>query len=229
LAFFIVFLTLTTTLFSQNKSDIGLLFGTSYYQGDMNPTTRFYSPSFAAGINYRYNINSHFVIKSELNYLRLSASDADFTNDVFQANLRRGTFQSNVYDLSGQCEFNFLPLKFRKQKISFSPYVSSGLAGAIVLMSTIDAIPKFVLPFDIGVRISVWRKWSIGAQWSFRKTFTDDKFDGVVNPFNSEMTSLFNNNDWYSFAGIFLTYKIFDVDGSCPAYTGDGHGLNLYK
>jgi hypothetical protein len=230
LTFFSIFILLfiSSSVCAQRESDVGLIFGTSYYQGDINPNSRFYSPSFAAGITYRYNLNTRFVIKSEFNYLSVSATDADFTDDKFQT-LRNLSFQSNIYDLSAQFEFNFLPLKFEKLKYSFSPFVSSGLAGAMVLRGKVDPLPRITLPLDIGIRTTIYRKWSVGVQWSFRKTFGDEKFDGVMNPFDNSMTSIFNNNDWYSFAGVFVTYKIFDMGGSCPAYTGEGHGLNLYK
>ena len=219
---------LSTPLYSQKETDIGLFFGTSYYQGDLNPTRHFYSPGFSGGINYRYNLNPRYVLKGGVNYLQLSANDADFTNDRFQM-LRAAKFSSSVYDLSAQFEFNFLPLKFDKQKFYITPFVSSGAAVAFVLMSTVDPIPKFTLPLDIGARVAFKRKWSVGVQWCFRKAFTDDRFDAVSNPFDESMKSLFNNNDWYSFAGLFVTYKLFDIGGNCPAYPGGGHGLNMYK
>jgi hypothetical protein len=30
--------------------------------------------------------------------------------------------------------------------------------------------------------------------------------------------TLLNNNDWYSFIGVFITYKFFKFAADCPAY-----------
>ena len=68
-------------------------------------------------------------------------------------------------------------------------------------------------------RVTIGKKWSTGVQWSFRKTFNDINIDGVNNsPLPPSMNSQLINNDWYSFAGLFITYKIFDFGITCPAY-----------
>jgi hypothetical protein len=202
---------------SQNKSDLGVSLGTSYYMGDINPSGLFYSPKFNAGIVYRYNFNPRYVFKGELNYVSLSGRDADFP-DPFQK-LRNMSFNTVLYDISPQFEFNFLPLKFSERKLSFSPFVSTGLALALILNSSNKKAAEFVFPFALGVRMTVGKKWSTGVQWSFRKTFSDINIDGVDNyPLPESMKSTFFNNDWYFFAGVFLTYKIFDFGIPCPAY-----------
>jgi len=204
-------------VFTQNKSDLGISLGTAYYMGDINPSTLFYSPKINAGIVYRYNFNTRYVFKSELNYVALSANDKDFSDPYQQA--RNASFSSELYDISTQFEFNFLPLIFKERKISLSPFVSTGLAAALILNSSSKKSFEFVYPFALGIRVTLGKKWSTGVQWSFRKTFNDTNIDGVDNsPLPPSMNSSLINNDWYSFAGLFLTYKIFDFGIPCPAY-----------
>jgi hypothetical protein len=204
-------------VFAQNKSDLGVSVGTSYYMGDINPSRLFYSPKFNAGIIYRYNLNTRYVLKGELNYVALSGNDKDFSDPYQQS--RNATFNSELYDITTQFEFNFLPLVFNERKMSFSPFVSTGLAAALTLNSSSKKTFEFVFPFALGVRVTVGKKWSTGLQWSFRKTFNDTNIDGIDNsPLPPSMKSYLINNDWYSFAGIFLTYKIFDFGIPCPAY-----------
>ena len=101
--------------------------------------------------------------------------------------------------------------------MSFSPFISSGLAGALVMGSSYSKTFSLALPFSLGARASIGRKWSVGISWNFRKLF-NDKLDGVENSFPASMGSPINNNDWYSHAGLFVTYKVFDFGNNCPAY-----------
>ena len=63
--------------------------------------------------------------------------------------------------------------------------------------------------------MNVAKRVTAGAEWSFRKSF-NDRIDGLENP--SGVHSVIHNNDWYSFMGIFITYKFFNFAGDCPAY-----------
>lgn len=202
--------------YSQRKSDVGINFGASYYMGDLNPSIPFYSPQISGGINYRYNFNPRYVLKVEGNYLRLSANDADFS-DLYQR-VRNRSFSMKLYDFSSQFEFNFLPLKFAERKVSFSPFASAGIGGALALGSNYLNTFNYIFPFAIGGRVTLGKNWSVGLQWNFRKTFNDKLDNGVENLIEPSMRSIFNNNDWYSFAGLFVTYKIFDFKGECAAY-----------
>jgi hypothetical protein len=224
--FFFLFFINTLTVISQTKSDFGLITGISYYMGDINPKIPFYSPNVSAGATYRYNMNTRYVIKGELNYCILSASDKDFSDPYQQQ--RGASFSTKLYDFALQFEFNFLPIKFVERKVYFSPFVSTGLGASFVMNSaSYNKTIGFVLPAAIGLRFSLGRKWSTGFQWNFRNTFNDKldagvKYpDGVVNPIAVGYSSTINNNDWYMFASFFLTYKVFDFGDQCPAYEKD--------
>jgi hypothetical protein len=210
----VIALFISLPLYSQKESDLGFSIGTSYYMGDINPTVPFYSPSQNLGVTYRYNLNRRYVLKAEINYLKVQGNGADFT-DSYQHSLRY--FSANIYDLALQFEFNFLPLKFTERKFSLSPFVSSGAAVALLLNSSYSKSVNFVFPTALGFRVTLGKKWSTGFQWNFRYMFNDN-LDGVQNPISSSQRSVYFNNDWYSFAGIFLTYKVFDTVNDCPAY-----------
>ena len=208
-------LVISSSLLAQSKSDLGFVVGTAYYMGDINPTIPFYPPGLNIGATYRYNLNARYVIKGEINYLTISANDAS-SSDTYQK-LRNSSFNSKFYDFAAQFEFNFLPLKFVERKVYFSPFVSAGFGAAEMLSSAYvkSIIPIF--PAALGVRTTLGKKWSVGWQWNMRKTFTD-KIDGVSNLISPSMQTRLNNNDWYFFSGLFLTYKVFDFPGECPAY-----------
>ena len=203
-------------VFSQNKADVGISAGVSYYLGDLNPASMFHSPKISAGVSYRYNLNPRYVLKAELNYVAVSGNGTDFNQPY--PNNPYPSFNTELYDVSMQFEFNFLPLKFNERRVSFSPFISTGLATAMILNSANKKSLDFVLPGTLGIRLTIGQKWSAGVQWNFRKMFNDTHLDNVNNPISQSLQSPLFNNDWYFFSGLFLTYKIFDFGIPCPAY-----------
>jgi hypothetical protein len=200
---------------AQRKSDIGFYAGTSYYMGDINPSRYLYSPGFAIGPLYRYNFELRNSIRISAVYFTLHASDQDFS-DPLQLQ-RNASFSGNYLDIATVYEFNFLPYKTTNRKYNHSFYLTGGI-GYTIVFSSADSSNNFAsIPVGMGYKFNITKKMAAGAEISIHKTFTD-LIDGVEN-FNLEGTKhLFGNNDWYTFAGVFITYKIFNYREDCPAY-----------
>jgi opacity protein-like surface antigen len=202
--------------FAQKRANVGIFAGTSYYMGDINPNRHFYRPSFSFGMIYRYNLNTRYAIRANGYIADLSGNDLDFPERLNPDRpVSPANFQTSLLDLGLQVEFNFLPYTPNIGKWAYSPYISTGIAGALIMGSDADAVNTLSFPFGIGVKLNISSRLATGAEWSFRKTFTDH-LDGVVNP--SGTNSFVHNNDWYSFMGIFITYKFFNFAKTCPAY-----------
>ncbi len=211
--FFFLFLPLNT--YSQRKSDIGVFAGTSYYMGDINPSKHFYSPGLAIGPIYRYNFELRNSIRISAVYHTLKASDNDF-NDPFQQ-LRDASFKASFIDAAAAYEFNFSPYKTTNRKYNQTFYLSAGIGYHIVISSNPYSPSHVTVPFGIGYKLNINKKFAAGIEFSERKVFTD-LMDGVENFTMEGNKHLFGNNDWYTFAGIFFTYKIFNFREDCPAY-----------
>ncbi|MBN1599460.1 MAG: hypothetical protein JW894_14290 [Bacteroidales bacterium] len=201
------FFTATLCIKAQRYSDIGLLLGSSYYMGQINPTRHFYNPSLAFGGLLRYNFNKRYALRISGFYTNLKGSDDDF--DRINPDRPNRSFSAPVMDLAAQVEFNFFPYITGEKKWMYSPYLTGGLGFA-----SISGMPQFMIPFGLGFKINITDRLSSGLEWSFRKTFTD-KIDTVESPLGN---TLINNNDWYSFFGIFITYKFVKFAADCPAY-----------
>lgn len=202
---------------AQRKSDIGIFAGTSYYMGDLNPSRHFYAPSFAAGPIYRYNIHTRSSVRVSGIYHRLTGNDPDFNNSA------GASFTADFVDLAASFEFNFLPYKTANRKLNYTLYTAAGL-GYNLLLSADPSTPEpasshFTIPFSLGFKFNAGKRLSAGVEWSPRKTFKDSAIDGITNigELNSDF-HLFGNNDWYTFAGVFVTYKIFNYREDCPTY-----------
>lgn len=185
--------------------------------GDLNPSTHFESPSPAVGLIYRYNFHPRSAVRFSGTYQGLSASDPEFNNGV------GASFNTQFMDLAAMFEFNFIPYKTGNRKLRYTLYTAGGL-GYNILLSGDPSVPEpnsshFTLPFSLGFKFNTGKRLSAGLEWSPRKTFKDSAIDGITNigELNSDF-HLFGNNDWYTFAGVFITYKIFNYREDCPTY-----------
>ena len=211
---FICFVFSFLLIHAQKKSDIGIFSGGSYYIGDINLARQFYSPSIAVGGIYRYNINLRYSLRGNIYYGGLKGDDLDFNNDY---QIQRGArFNASIIDCSIQFEFNFFPYQTTKKKNGYSTYVTAGL-GYTFFIGSDPSLNHLMIPFGVGFKININKRLSAGLEWDFRKTFSDN-IDGLQNLSNTVYKSFIHNNDWYSFAGIFLTYRIFRYIEECPAY-----------
>jgi hypothetical protein len=204
--------------FSQRKSDIGIFAGTSYYMGDLNPSKYFYSPGYAIGPIFRYNFDPRNSIRISGIYHNLSGSTAR-SNDPYIQSLTPASFDATFIDLAANYEINFIPYKTANRKLKQSLYLTAGLGYHIVLTSSVPAANNHVtIPFGIGYKFNITKKLSAGGEMTVRKTFTDSSIDGITNIASEANNTLFGNKDWYTFAGIFISYKIFNYREDCPAY-----------
>ncbi len=116
-------LILCAPVFAQ-KSEFGLMLGTSFYNGELNRKTLFMQPKFAFGGFYRHNFNEHFSGKLCFLYGNVEGNDALSANpEQIQRNL---SFKSVVAEFSGQIEINFLPFVAGDTKTRFTPYIFGG-------------------------------------------------------------------------------------------------------
>ena len=183
--------------------------------GDINTSRQFYAPGVALGPIYRYNFEPRNSVRLSLIYHTLEGNDNDF-NDPYQL-LRNASFQSSFIDAAAIYEFNFRPYKTSVRKFNRTLYLSGGLGYHFIVSSNTSTNGHMIMPFGLGYKFNAGKKLSLGAEISVRKTF-NDRIDGVENFALEGNKHLFGNNDWYTFAGIFLTYKIFNFREDCPAY-----------
>ena len=206
-AFLIMLLCLLLTTFkplntNAQRSEFGLFGGTSFYLGDLNPTKIFAQPKVAGGFLYRYNLSPRWAIKADFLFSKVGASDA-LNNGGYERNL---SFTSPITELSAQAELNFLKLYNSAGKNRFAPYIFAGVSlFSFDPQTTINGITyelqslgtegqglddgpgkkysltSFAIPFGIGIKCTIGRYFSIGAEWGMRYTFTDylDDVSGV--------------------------------------------------
>jgi opacity protein-like surface antigen len=205
-------------IFSQSKTELGVFAGTSYYQGDINKSKLFYSPSAVYGVILKYNLSNHLSTSLKGYYGKLSGSDSDFSN--LENQLRGASFSATLIDISALIEFNFLPYTssgyIKKNNNRFTPFIFLGIGGNYIFSSGGFENP-ITIPFGLGIKYNIFERLTLGIEWSYKKTFNDE-IDGVINIQDEINNPVIHNDDWYSFCGVFVTYKLFRDKIDCPTY-----------
>ncbi|SDB95860.1 type IX secretion system protein PorG [Williamwhitmania taraxaci] len=209
LFFVSIFLILSLWAVSQNKTDIGFRLGATYYIGDYNESLPFSSPSFAGGGFIKYNFNDYYAARFGLSGGSYTGS---YNASAGYLPAAGGAFSSLIIDGCAAFEVNFLPFSPLASKGKrMSPFTSIGIG---VSYDNGQIIP--VIPLSIGVKYRPAPRWTVGVEWILTKTFSD-KMDGYTNLTDQKKT-IFHNNDWYSVAGLFITFRLLNNRTVCPVY-----------
>lgn len=219
---FLIIITSSLTIRAQ-KFNIqpGIFGGVAYYMGDVNHSKLFYSPKAAFGIILKHVINEHYELRLDINQVSFSGNDADFNNGYQQA--RNHSFSNKIYEISFKPEFNFLEFTAGRKR-EFTTFITAGIGMFIAPQA--PQMFNVSIPIGVGFKYSFSKRLTLGAEWGYRNTFTD-KLDLL--PDNnylpsenlSAMKQITNDNstDWYSVAGVFLTYNFKSSKKWCPAYS----------
>lgn len=210
--------------------ELGIFIGRGNYNGELNPTNQFNSESGALAVGgvFRYNLNPRYALKASLLFSEIKGNDE--IADLEFGQMRKASFESNLIELSGQIEFNFMEYEIGERSKAFSPFIFVGLSAFRYNPTTIqddeelrssndeDNTWGVSLPFGVGMKLNLISRLGLSAEWGFRKTGKDD-LDGLPNT-NLDRVFFENgkeyDNDWYSFIGVSLNYRLTRKN-SCPS------------
>jgi hypothetical protein len=222
------------------RNEIGLTFGGSFYMGDLNPTLPLVLINPGGGMLYRLNFNNHLAVRGNVLFLKVEGNDQRIGYNP----LSDLSFFSDIVEFSLQAEVNFLPYQPGELRTPFTPYVFAGAggftfhpkrlepSGRVIDLFELDQNPgrevesliSHTLLFGMGMKFNISRFVSSGLEWGMRRTGTDhldDLSGGKVLFIDPSYVRRGNpkNNDWYSYFGLTLTFKINDPSGARCPYT----------
>lgn len=188
------------------------------YSGDMirtfNITTM--KPAFTG--HYRLNFSEYLSLKWGLAIGNLGGSDEN-PIDALAAERNRN-FNITLAELSSSVEYHFLDYKHDKSPIKWSPYAFGGIGFTRLYRfdQTEDKFSKIqaVIPFGIGFKHLVGKRFAIELESGMRKTFFD-YLDGVSDSNDNLKDFQYGNpsdNDWYFFTALRLSFIIYEIP--CP-------------
>jgi len=216
---FLLFVLVISSLAAQ-KSNLGIFTGVGYYIGDVNPSKIFYSPKPAIGGFFRYDVNERYSARFSVINGTLSGSDSDFKNKYQQA--RNQSFSVAVTDFTTQLEFNFFPFSLENDNFPATPYITAGLTAFIGPKNSKSPV-QMAIPFGFGGKFRANERFQFGVEWSMRKTFTDNIDElapTFTNQYDEKQSAFSQTNDWYSFVGVFASFKFHQRKVKCDAYSG---------
>ena len=205
--------------------EFGVFIGGSNYIGDIGSTTYIAPNEPAFGILYKWNKSPRHTYRFSYTQSKIVASDLGSKEP---SRYGRGYhFENNIKEVSLGLEFNFFDFNLFDFKPKFTPYIYSGINYTIynglffdVGKTKYDSNHGTVsIPMIIGVKTNINRFLILGIEFGPRYTFADD-MDGS-NPTNKNLKKLgidfgnVNNNDWYVFSGLTVTYTFGDKPCYC--------------
>ena len=222
---FLFILALSSQSIAQKYWELGGMGGVSYYLGDVNPSRQFYSSMPTGGGFLRYTHTQRWQSRIAMVGGYLSGSDRDFGNKYQQ--LRNHSFSTPIIEVAATVEFNFKPFKLTDKKKFFSPFVYVG--GAFFMATNASHPYQPAIPFGVGLKLNFLKTFTFGFEWGFRKTFTDgiDRLTWYKNIPNTQLTDDYSlpkqtgyvrQKDWYSFALLSLSFKLYSYDRVCHIY-----------
>jgi hypothetical protein len=128
LASFVVCLPLV--LFAQNsivqEGEFGVGLGAAHYFGDLNTRLHVNRPKPAASIFFRKNFGNYIALRVSGNYARLGYADRYNKHNEFMYR-RNLSFNTNVWELALQGDFNFYRFLPGDPDLRFTPYMTLGV------------------------------------------------------------------------------------------------------
>ena len=203
--------------FSANAQliEFGGAIGGLSYAGDLSRGIKVSNQSIGVQAHYRMNLSKIVSTKFSATYGSVSGSDASPIDPA--AALRGAEFSRTILEVAAAFEYHFLDYKNDKSRIKFSPYFFTGF-GFFRMYGTDPDTDDFgniqpVLPFGVGIKHLVGKRFSVDFEFGARKLFFD-KFDGVSDGDVLDKNYQYgnpNDQDWYHFAGISVSYILYNI------------------
>jgi hypothetical protein len=124
------------TVFSANKlsaqnsivqeGEFGIGIGAAQYFGDLNTRARLNTPKAAATLFFRKNFGNYIAGRIGASFAQVGYSDQYNTHNTYMYS-RNLSFNSKVWELSLQGDFNFFRFMPGEPEFSFTPYITLGV------------------------------------------------------------------------------------------------------
>lgn len=203
-------------LFAQQQTaDVGLFGGGAIPLSDYSSLNILQSVKPNYGAFYRYNFNSRYSLR--INGLLGNVGATGYLNNMDS----QIEFNKQVVSLAALFEINYLDFLLGVEKMKFSPYVYYGLGMSYYTGANGNSVVTGSIPIGTGVKYAIGKRWAVGAEVVGYKLFNDE-LDNLSNPYQNthlgKVNDILHNNDWISYFGLTLTYKIYWGRKECPAY-----------
>jgi len=180
------------------EGEFGISAGAAHYFGELNTRAGLNRPKPALGLFFRKQFGNYIGLRVAAHYAQLGYSDMYNTSNEFQQR-RNLSFNTNIWELALQGDFNFYKFVPGDPYHSFTPYITLGAGvfsydpyayyqGQKIYLRPLgtegqgyDQYPDrkpygsmaFCVPFGVGVKYNLTERMNIGFEVVHRFTNTD--------------------------------------------------------
>jgi Domain of unknown function (DUF6089) len=179
-----------------HTGEFGATIGGAHYFGDLNTRAAFNRPKPAVGVFFRKQFGNYVAVRIAGHFAQLGYSDT-YSKNEFQR-LRNLSFNTNIYEVALQGDFNFFKFVPEDPTHNFTPYVTLGvgvmsfdpyayLNGVKYLLRPLGtegqtvagtgrtpySTTAIIVPFGIGLKYNLTEKINISFEVAHRFTNTD--------------------------------------------------------
>ena len=204
--------------------EVGVFLGGSNLIGDVGATNYISPNQPVIGGVFKWNRSARHSYRVTLSYAKLEAIDVK--SDDPRRKQRGYSFETNLLEISAGMEFTFFDFDLHTDRKKMTPYLFSGISLANhdnfyfnngVQTDENTSSWAYGIPMVLGIKGTLSDSFILAIEVGARYTFSDE-IDGSV-PDKPSLQSNYsfgnlNNNDWYTFSGITLTYTF----GQNPCY-----------
>jgi hypothetical protein len=204
-------------------NELGVYVGGSNFIGDVGATNYISPNELAFGAVYRWNRSTRHSYRASLIFSDLKGNDAK--SDDPRRVQRDYNFTNKILEASVGMELTFFDFDLHSGRKLATPYLYSGITAAnydnyyfLNGVQTSDNGSSWAvgIPMAIGFKTTFIDNFVLSLEVGARYTFSD-AIDGSYPNDSNRAPNRFgniNNNDWYVFSGIMLTYSF----GQNPCY-----------
>lgn len=109
----------------KQEGEFGVMAGLAHYFGDLNTRAKLNRPKIAAGVFFRKQYNNYVALRIGANFAMLGYSDIYNTHNTYQQR-RNLSFNSNIWEVVFQGDFNFFRFNPVNPAERFTPYITVG-------------------------------------------------------------------------------------------------------
>lgn len=203
-------------------NEIGVFLGGSNFVGDVGKTTYVAPEKLAFGVLYKWNKSPRHSYRFSYTQSALSGYD---TQSKESSRYNRGyRFENNLKEISAGLEFNFFDFNLHDGLLKITPYLFSGASFIRYNEFYRDPVTRglekgisarsFAIPIVLGLKSNISTSFVLAAEIGARYTFADNIDGSSPKDVDRYRFGNLNNNDWYVFSGLTLTYTF----GQKPCY-----------
>lgn len=180
--------------------EFGVIAGGANYNGELAPVEPVVLKETGGMVGglVRYNLSQRISLKSAITYGQISGDDANY-NSRYKRQRRNLSFRSDIFEVSLQAEVNFMKFdpternkktaiygltglalfnfnpqaQFQDEWVDLQPLGTEGQGTAAFPDREKYSLTQVSIPIGIGVKHALSENVNIGAEFGFRKTFTD--------------------------------------------------------